>query len=203
MVSPDQAPILIGHSWGAMLVAAYLGQNPNAAHSAVLIEPGYPDSAGRAAWEAESAPFMSGFRYGWQAITMGFRAQHVLGPDDAAQDDFLFGHMVGLFANHPDNPYHCGGGYTAPSWRFGALSSTTWRDAPAATVDKIGANLAAFRGPVLLLAGECDDWLGPLQSEHLARFANAELATIAGAGHDVVWDNGQATLAEIRRFLNE
>ena len=45
-VSPDAPPILIGHSWGAMLATAYLGQNPGGAQAAVLIEPGYLDGAG-------------------------------------------------------------------------------------------------------------------------------------------------------------
>lgn len=202
LASPDQAPILIGHSWGAMLAAAFVGQNPDAVQSAVLIEPGYLDAAGRAAWVEESATYMSGPHYIWQAVTTGFRAQHVSGPDAAAQDDFLIGHMVGVFTNQPDNPYHCGDGYTAPNWRFGALSSNIWRAAPATEVDQLGSNLAEFQGPALLVAGECNDWLGPLQRQHLSRFTNAELVTIPGAGHDVVWDNPDATLAAIRAFLN-
>jgi proline iminopeptidase len=126
----------------------------------------------------------------------------VLDPDAAAPDDFLIGHMVSEFTNHPDNPYHCGDGYSAPSWRFGALSSTTWRDAPDAMVDQIGANTAAFPGPVLFIAGECNDWLGPLQDQHRSQFTNADLAIIPDAGHDVVWDNAAATLATIRAFLS-
>ncbi len=202
LTSPDQAPIVIGHSWGAMLASAFLGQNPDAVHSAILIEPGYLDAAGRGAWEDEGTSYMSGPRYIWEGIITGFRAQHVSGPDPAAPDDFLIGHMVGVFTNHPDNPYHCGDGYTAPSWRFGAQSSASWRDAPAAEVDRIGSQLSAFRGPVLLMRGACNDWLGALQQQHLRHFTNAELVTIPRAGHDVVWDNPDATLAAIRSFLN-
>ncbi len=203
LTSPDQAPILIGHSWGAMLAAAFLGQNPDAIESAVLIEPGYLDAAGKAAWDAESARFMSGPRYVWQAVTSGFRAAHVTPSDAAAADDFLIGHMVGVFTNHPDNPYHCLGGYTAPNWRFGALSSSTWRDAPATDVDRLGSHVVEFQGPVLLMAGACNDWLGPRQRQHLSRFANAALVTIPNAGHDVLWDNPEAALGVIRSFLNE
>jgi len=200
--SPDQAPILIGHSWGAMLVVAFLGQNPDIVQSAVLIEPGYLDAAGRAAWEEESASYMSGPSYIWQSIATGFRAQHVSGPDAAAPDDFLIGHMVGVFTNHPDNPYHCGNGYAAPNWRFGALSSNTWRNAAATEVDRLGANSAEFQGPVLLMTGACNHWLGPVQGPHLSRFANAELVTIQEAGHDVVWDNPDAAISVIRSFLD-
>lgn len=202
LTSPGQAPILIGHSWGAMLAAAYLGQRPDAVQSAVLIEPGYLDAAGREAWEAESTNYMSGPRYISQAIATGFRAQHVSGPDASAPDDFLIGHMVSVFTNHPDNPYHCRDGYTAPNWRFGAVSSKTWRDAPATEVDRIGSKVSEFQGPVLLMSGKCNDWLGPLQLQHLSRLPNAELVTVPGAGHDVTWDNPEATLAAIRSFLD-
>ncbi|WP_371153238.1 alpha/beta fold hydrolase [Jannaschia sp. 2305UL9-9] len=199
--SPEQPSILIGHSWGAMLATAYLGRNPDAVRGAVLIEPGYLDADGRDAWEVEAKRYMSGPRYIRQAIATGFRAQHVSGPDAAAPEDYLVGQMVKAFTNHPDNPYHCGSGYTAPDWRFGALASRTWRNALPTEVDQLGTNAAKFEGPVLLLAGGCDAWLGPLQTQHLSRFENADLVTIPGAGHDPVWDAPEATLAVIRAFL--
>ena len=201
-VSPDAPPILIGHSWGAMLATAYLGQNPEGAQAAVLIEPGYLDAAGHAAWKAESQKFLSGFTYWREAFLTGFRAQHVEGPDDAAQNDFLIGHMVGVFTNHPDNPYHCGDGYTAPGWRFGSLSSDTWGVAQMADFERLTAGARAFAGPVLFLAGECNSWTGAaLQEQHQGFFRSTELSVIADAGHDVIWDNPDAALSTIRAFL--
>jgi proline iminopeptidase len=56
---------------------------------------------------------------------------------------------------------------------------------------------------VLFMAGACNDWIGePLQSEHLSRFADATLVVVPDAGHDVIWDNPDATLAIIRAFLH-
>ena len=171
-VSPEAPPILIGHSWGAMLATAYLGQNPDGAQAAVLIEPGYLDAAGFAAWQAESQRYLSGFSYWGEALLTGFRAQHVEGPDGAAQDDFLIGHMVGVFTNHPDNPYHCGEGYTAPSWRFGSLASETWGVAPMADFERLTSQAKVFGGPVLLMAGACNSWTGAaLQEPHQGFFA--------------------------------
>lgn len=199
--SPDKPVVLIGHSWGAMLLSAYLGEFPGRVDRAVLIEPGFLDSEGHANWTERSKEFMSGAAYFKQAVLNGFRAAHVDGPDAAARDDFLIGRMAHVFADHPDNPYHCGDGYDAPAWRFGSLASSIWRDMPEADIDRFTKG-AEFEGPVLLLAGGCNDWLGaPLQSRHAAMFANAELATIPEAGHDVVWDNPEATLNIIKRFL--
>jgi len=201
MTSPGASVVLIGHSWGAMLASAYIGEHPDRVDRAILIEPGYFDADGKAAWEARAARYMSGAGYALEAVLNGFRAARVTGPDAQASDDFLIGRMVGVFAGHPDNPYHCGGGYSAPGWRFGALSSAQWRDAPATDLDRI-AQGAPFPGPVLFLAGGCNDWTGaPLQTRHAALFANAEVTVIPEAGHDVIWDNTEVALAEMRRFL--
>ena len=202
LTSPERPVVLIGHSWGAMLAAAYLGHRPDRVDRAVLIEPGYLDAEGRAAWTARADRYMSGPAYGLAAVLNGFRAAHVTGPDSHAGDDFLIGRMVGVFANHPENPYHCGEGYTAPLRRFGALAGSLWRDAPAADLRRI-ARGAAYQGPVLFLAGACNDWTGArLQTRHAARFADAPVEAIPHAGHDVVWDKPDASLRAIRRFLN-
>lgn len=201
LVSPNAPVMLIGHSWGAMLATAYLGTYPEDVTAAVLIEPGYLDSAGKSAWDEVASRYLSGAMYWSEALVTGFRAQQVDGPDPAAADDFLVGHMVGVFTNHPENPYHCGSGYEAPSWRFGALASQAWADAPDAEVDRLGANVRTFDGPVLLLAGACNDWLGALQNDHHRLFSSADLQVIPEAGHDVIWDNPEAALAAIRNFL--
>lgn len=202
LVSPENDPILIGHSWGAMLATAYLGQNPDAIRAAVLIEPGYLDAVGQQAWREESQTYLSGIAYWREAILAGFRAQHVSGPDPAAANDFLIGHMVGVFTNHLESPYHCGEGYTAPSWRFGAQTSQTWDAASEADLNLISAGAATYSGPVLFLAGDCNDWIGAtLQAEHEAQFSNATLEVIPSAGHDVVWDNPDATHFTLRHFL--
>jgi len=203
MASPDRPVVLIGHSWGAMLASAYLGSHPDRVDRAILIEPGFLDAEGKAAWEVRAAQYMSGAGYLWQAILNGFRAAHVTGPDDHASDDFLIGRMVRVFANHPDNPYHCGEGYTAPNWRFGSLASALWRDAPEADLDRI-ARGTGYQGPVLFLAGDCNDWTGALlQARYAAGFPNAELRVIPEAGHDVIWDNPGAAMPVIRAFLDD
>lgn len=202
LTSPDRRVMLIGHSWGAILASAYLGAHPERVDRAVLIEPGFLDADGKADWEARAAQYMSGADYALKAILNGFRAAHVAGPDADAGDDFLIGQMVGVFSNHPENPYHCGTGYTAPTWRFGSRASAMWRDAPDSDLDRI-AQGSGYQGPVLFLAGGCNDWTGaPLQSRHAALFADAKCEVIPAAGHDVIWDNPGAAIPVIRAFLN-
>ncbi len=201
-LSPDEPAILVGHSWGAILAAAYLGEHPELVQRAVLIEPGYLDAAGFEKWRKRARQFMASPAYIWTAILTGFRVRNVQGPDGDARDDFLIGTMVHAFANHPKNPYHRGQGYTAPSWRFGVLASRMIDREPPSALDAIASNAKRFSGPVLLMAGACNDWIGePLQLQHLHHFTDARLAVIPGAGHDVVWDNPDGTLREINTFL--
>jgi len=202
LTSPGRPVVLIGHSWGAVLASAYLGAHQDRVARAVLIEPGYLEADGKVAWDARAADFMSGVGYALNAVLNGFRAAHVTGPDDQASDDFLIGQMIGVFVNHPENPYHCGTGYTAPTWRFGSLASALWRDALVTELDRI-ARGTEYPGPVLFLAGGCNDWTGaPLQRRHVALFADARLQVVPDAGHDVVWDNPAAAIPAIRAFLS-
>ncbi len=204
LFSPDKAPILVGHSWGAILATAYIGQYPENAKKAVLIEPGFLNSAGQIRWVEQSKTYMSGLTYWTEAMLTGFRAQHVTGPDPDAGDDFLIGHMVDVFASHPNNPYHCGSGYTAPHWRFGARSSRAMEALAPNELDSIASNAMHFSGPVMLMAGACNSWTGaPLQRLHLQLFEDALLTIVENAGHNVLWDNPMATLAAIRSFLLE
>ncbi len=196
--------ILIGHSWGAMLASAYMGTYPDKVTKAVLIEPGFLSATDQQAWQERGKSFMSGFRFYWAAALNLFRMQNVSGPDPSAANDFLSGAMAMHFANHPDNPYHCPDrAYDAPNWRFGSLANLTGARAPASDLDRLGKG-AEYPGPVLFMAGSCDDWIGePLQRRYVETFANAQLKVIDDAGHDIIWDQPETTIEAIRLFLAE
>jgi len=202
--SPDAPVILIGHSWGAMLASAYLAAYPDRVDRAVLMEPGYLNSADFAVWQAQADQIMSGFNFLRSSVWNGFRAAHVDGPDAAASRDFLIGEMVRGFADHADNPYTCPDkSWAQPAWRFGALASDTARNMPAFELNRLVAEPVAT-APVLLIAGACNSWIGQdLQRRNLAYFANATVRVIPDAGHAMLTDNPTATLAEIRAFLDE
>ncbi len=197
--------IIIGHSWGGMLLSGYLGYAPDKVSKAVLAEPGFLNMEEMQEWTEYQNRFYQDFNYLWFALRTGFEAQHVSGPDKDSGDDYLYTQIVHYFANHPENPYHCPGEeFDAPGWRFGATAS---KEVQSATVEEInslqlGADL--FQGPVLFLAGECNTWIGPaLQAEHTAMYSDGHLEVIPKAGHDMFWDNPEETLAVIRQFLDE
>lgn len=195
------APVtLLGHSMGATMAVAYMGHAPDRVKQAILIEPGFLDMSGYEAFEARRIKLSRSPRVIWAGVLAGFRARGVT-TDTYAAHDSIVGAAVHAFANHPDNPYHCGNGYTAPSWRFGGIASDTfWADV-GPTMDAVKSGLS-FEGPIMFMAGECNYWIGPnLQLKHAARFANAELKIVADAGHDVIWDQPDQAIGMIREFL--
>jgi proline iminopeptidase len=200
--APEDEVILIGHSFGAMLAVGYMGQRPERVSRAVLIEPGFLDEEGYIAWEDRRQQIAGSGSVALAGMLAGFRARNVTAADDAAGRDYIVGEVVHAFADHPDNPYHCAGeSYSAPSWRFGGLASDSYWADPAALFPLMQAGMGV-RTPLLFMAGGCNDWTGEaLQRDLAARFSNAETVAIPDAGHDVVWDRGDAALGAIRAFL--
>jgi proline iminopeptidase len=196
---------IIGHSWGAALLSGYLGHSPERVDRAILAEPGYLNMDEMKAWERERSRFTSGLKYHWVSLKKGFEARHVNGPDEHAPRDYVYSKMITYFLNHPDNPYHCPGRpYDAPHWRIGSLASDSIMEASKKEIDRLGAGASVFQNPVLFLAGECDTWLGKdMQSKHADLYGNAKLSVIPRAGHDMFWDNPEATLRVIREFLSD
>ena len=203
--SPDRPVTLLGHSWGAMLATAYLGEAPEKVARAILLEPGFFTGDEMQDWMAEAKPYMSGLGFYWQATLIAFQSLHVSGPDSSAGQDYMMSEIIHEFANHPENPYHCPGeDFDAAAWRFGATASQTAGKTGAAEIELIAQGAESYPGPVLLLAGACNDWLGEdAQRVHLSFFQNGELSIVPNSGHDMIWDNPDETLPMIRAFLDK
>lgn len=203
--SPDRPVTLLGHSWGAMLATAYLGKAPERVERAILLEPGFFTGEEMQDWMTQAEPYMSGLGFYWQATIAAFQSLHVSGPDARAGQDHMMSEIIHTFVNHPDNPYHCpGGDFDAPAWRFGATASQTAGKTGAAEIDLIAQGAESYPGPVLLLAGACNNWLGEdAQRVHLSFFQNGELKIVPNSGHDMIWDNPDETMPLIRAFLGK
>ena len=203
--SPDRPVTLLGHSWGAMLATAYLGETPEKVARAILMEPGFFTAEEMQDWMAEAKPYMSGLGFYRKATIFAFQSLHVSGPDSSARQDYMMSEIIHEFTNHPENPYHCPGEeFDAAAWRFGATASQAAGETGAAEVELIAQGAESYPGPVLLLAGACNDWLGEdAQRVHLSFFQNGELSIVPNSGHDMIWDNPDETLPMIRAFLDK
>lgn len=202
---------LIGHSWGAMLASGYLSQHPEKVQGAVLAEPGLLTTEKAREFEelmqrAGSVALLVAAGHSW------FRSRHVTGPDDQARGDFFFQDLMTTVT--PDkNPlagYFCRpeDSRRIPHWRYSWRSS---RDIPNRARNRHGdiqidlvSGVERFPRPVLFLAGECNRLIGAeYQRDHMRHFPTARLEVVPAAGHAMFNDNPEASLAAVRRYLDE
>ena len=204
--SPDRPVTLIGHSWGAMLASAYVGQHPDRVAKLVLAEPGALTDEAMSAFQAH---FMSLMDPGL-LLTIApayIEALHV--PDPVERADYVAARQSEMWSNDPDNPYHCPDrALVQPMWRFGAAAAGSIQSSARTSDGRIdmslfSRNAARFTKPVLFLAGACDTWLGEtLQRQQAALFPAATVVVIPEAGHLMFSDNLATSLAAVRAYLD-
>jgi proline iminopeptidase len=200
---------LVGHSWGAMLASAYIGQYPEKVDHAVLAEPGFLNSEFAAGWaEGTSISFSGGVLYYF--LKTKFESLHVRGPDEHASDDY-FVHQWNLYqgSDHPQADYYCEGSKpdVDGSWRFGARGAAYIQSQAVDANGNFDINLAEgvdqFNNKVLFMVGECQTLIGAeWQMKQMELFPNAELVVIPAAGHEMIAENPDASIAALRDYLN-
>ena len=200
---------LVGHSWGAMLTSAYLGQHPEKVDHAVLAEPGFLTAEFAKKWaEATAIHFSPGVLYHF--VKTKFESLHVTGPDDAASDDY-FAYQMNMYqgSDHPQAGYRCAGGgpEAGGSWRLGARGADNIVQHAVDASGNFNVNLVdgveRFTNKVLFIAGACQKVIGvEWQKRQMAFFPNAELAVIPDAGHELFAENPEASIAAVRDYLD-
>lgn len=214
-MSPHAPVRLIGHGWGAMLAAAYLDRHPEAVSHAVLAEPDFLTAEQGNAWleqtgDAEPPHSFRLWSGTWSAL---MQSLYVYGPDPDAQQDF-FVRQVSLLdvPGHPLAAQYCDGQRQSaylPTWRAGAraaeqVTASLRDDDGRIAVDLVTPRSKRFPHKVLLLSGSCNQLTGPaVQRKNLELFGNAELAIIEGAGHTLLGERPESSLAVVRRYLAE
>jgi len=199
---------LIGHSWGAMLAAAYVGQHPDNVIQTVLAEPGALDNAGLARFIERQAT-ARGFSYYRVLVRTIVESFHINGPDADARMDYIFGKMSADFVNTAASGYRCEDTNTVakppaipvPPRRFGAIAYNTLFG-PDADLSSIAANASKYGGDTLVLASECNSLIGAdFQRGQMGLFPEAELVVVPDAGHEMFGENPTASLAAVRGFF--
>jgi len=186
--SPSQKVFLFGHSWGAMLAAAYINQYPLAINGAILIEPG-----GFTWNEVEQY-----FKKSWKLKLCNESTNDALYPDQ-----FLTGkedeHAIldyklaisGSFTYAPNNEEGIEG--PSPFWRSGAaVYKKLFQIAENEGFD-FRQNLGRFTTKVLFLYSENNRAYGEeFARQEAGAFPNVQLSMVKGTGHEMIffkWDN--------------
>jgi proline iminopeptidase len=211
--SPNAPVRLIGHSWGGMLAAAYLARHPERVSHAVLAEPGFltPELGNRFLAGIDrrtefSAPALAA---ALRAAAGAVKLPGTEGDGDARLD--YFATQLGKF-NGPGNPvlgYFCGRDLaraSLDSWRLGARAMIELLGKAADEEGKVTLDLSQglerFPREVLLVAGSCNEIIGPeVQELHRPLFRRARLVVIADAGHTMFGERPDDSLRLIRQYF--
>lgn len=200
---------LVGHSWGAMLASAYLGQHPEKVDHAVLAEPGFLTAELGNEWaRATAIRWSPGFLYHF--VKAKFESLHVRGPDDHAADDYLRYRMAVWYqGDGPMAGYFPEGGRRPQEddiWRPGARANASLFRQGVDAHGKINVNfidgVERFTNKVLFIASAGtligDEW----QKRQLGFFPHVELVVIPEAGHEMFLENPEASIAAVRAYLD-
>ncbi|MEM8857726.1 MAG: alpha/beta hydrolase, partial [Chloroflexota bacterium] len=201
---------IIGHSWGAMLTAAYVGQHPESVSHAVLAEPGALDNAGLDQFLQRQSG-SQGFGYYRKLVPTIFETLQMELPDDQAQQDYIYGKMTKYFVDSEASGYRCvDEGITAvqpnvpvPDSRYGSVAYQTLFG-ETADLSPISQNAENFKGDLLFLAGECSKFIGTeFQQQQMVIFPQAQLETISDAGHEMFSENPDGSIDVARAFFDD
>jgi len=212
--SPHGPVRLIGHSWGAMLAAAYLDRYPDTVSHAVLAEPAFLTAEQGNHWYEQigrGQPPLSWALLGgvWRSW---IESLYVYGPDEDARRDFFTHQVMNLdVPGHPLASYYCASDpHSAYDtvWRTGSRSFRAIIENAMVgghfQHDLVSTKAKRFPHKVLFVAGRCNTVIGPdVQRQNLSLFANAELAVVEDAGHTMFGERPEASLAILQRYLAE
>ncbi len=204
-----EAVSLVGHSWGGMLAAGYIGQYPEFVDKAVLAEPGALDNAGLARFN-ERQSGSQGAAYYRTLVPTIFETFHMEQPDLDARLDYISGQMASSFVSTAASGYRCADenvkavtpDVPVPPSRFGATAFSTLFGADA-DLSPIAANAANYTDEVLFIASECNSFIGAdFQREQMGTFSQARLVVIPKAGHEMFSENPAGSLAVLRDYFD-
>lgn len=199
---------LVGHSWGAMLIAGYLGQYPEFVAKAALAEPGALNNASLARF-SERQSNSQGLGFYRVLLPTIFETFHMKPQDTDAINDYISGRMAKAFVGSSASGYTCAGepvsteepNVPVPPSRFGSTAFNTIFG-PSTDLSQIGVVAHNYTDEVLFIASECSAYTGEkLQRAQMTTFPKTRLVVIPNAGHEMFGDNPSASLAVIREYF--
>lgn len=190
---------IIGHSWGAMLAAAYAGEFPEKVKGLILAEPGFL-KIGQMAEKTEGPSASVLVKAGWAYM----QSMHLSNRNDPdAQMDYVFSSMMeGVHSEmyHLKKPL--------PAWRggyivFQQMVLKTMGDREIRKTLDFARGTERFPNRVLFLSGENSSLSGSsLQRNNMKFFPDAQLVIIKGAGHFMFSEEPDECIRAIRSYLN-
>lgn len=194
--SPSQKIFLFGHSWGAMLTAAYINKYPNRIAGAIFSEPGGLNKALLDEY-AETSRKLELFS---EATNDVLYTQQFLSRNDHIMLDYRLG-LQSPFSYVKGN--YEGNEGPSPFWRSGAVSLNAMRDISENEGFDFTTNLNAYSTKVLFIYGENNKSYGEsFALKEASFFPNYEISQINNAGHEMVYFKWNNVLPVVLPYLN-
>lgn len=198
---------LIGHSWGAMLVIAYLARHPERVSHAVAVEPGMLHPAA-------ATEFVRRFKDGQSPGAALALLKHlavapfVSGPDGHERTDYVMTRLMNRAS--PGGPYQCAGeslpsdAFTRAGYAAFAQMLKPVLDRPERFSHDLTQGLASYRGALLMISSECS-FIGHAfqQQQHMPLMPAQTVHLKAPAmGHNMLTLNPAWSVATIDAFFD-
>jgi proline iminopeptidase len=198
MTTPGQPFVFIGHSWGAMYATWFINEHGDYGgrlKGAILSDPG---AFTKKDLDAFLKRYMATVDLTGEQFNDALWSGQFMSADDHARADYLMMTMAlpGVPAEHhdPSNP--------VPMWRFGAVVNKTLLHLAERDGFDFTTRLKSYGHKVLFLRSELDT-AATLESQMqmAGAFADAEVVTIVGAGHEMIHDKPAEYLARTRDYF--
>ncbi len=195
---PDQPIVFIGHSWGAMYATWFIneyGDYGGRIQGAILSEPG---AFTKRQLDHYMDDLMGSLDILGEKVNDATWLYRFMSPADHARADYMAmaASAGGTPAEHldSDNP--------SPSWRAGFVVNRKLFDLVEDQGFDWTTDLGAFSRPVLFLRGELNESMPLEQQQELASsYPDATIETIAGVGHEMIWERPADYLAHVRAYF--
>lgn len=195
-----QPIIFVGQSWGAMYATWFIntyGDYGGRVLGAVLSEPGAFTSKGLKEYVDRQFP---PFDVDSEELNDVTYMDQLVSGNDHARADYLIAAAVLAGAprehNDPRNP--------SPFWRKGAVVLRALGQKGLDDGFDWTTHLGEYPHKVLFLRGELNENMPLDQQKELAsHYAKSEVITIAGVGHEAIWEKQDEFLRHVRDYLAE
>ncbi|MRX69125.1 proline iminopeptidase [Flavobacterium resistens] len=196
---PNQKIFLFGHSWGAMLGAAYVNSYPDKIDGLILAEPGglnkqLLDDYGEMSRKINIfSEVTSNLLYADQFLT-GKENQHEI-------LDYKYG-ISSSFSYAKGNKEGIPG--PSPFWRIGTTVLESFTDIAENDGFDFTTNLNQYTTKVLFLYGELNQSYGlRFAQKEAAYFPNSEISEVKGTGHEMIYFKWENVHPIVLKYLNE
>jgi proline iminopeptidase len=199
--------ILLGHSYGSFLAAAYTAAHPERVERLVFSSPGDLRQGGIGGRPQSRLDASRTLRlYGLLAPPRAMLAYALTQVDPAAAHAFagdreLDARQDRVFAATLP-ALHCPGRSGPRLYGLGFYASQVPQSVNRPAVPDPAGQLAGSPTPALVIKGECDylDWGSA--TAYLDAFPDSTLSYVPGAGHDAYLDEPERWVAAVRAFLD-